>query len=107
MGISYFYKWENVDTSACSGCQFFKPGKKGYKYYCDSKGDGSNDTKESSETLMECSEWGVNSSVNSEVAQKSKDKGIMGKLASKAGGEVKKAAMRDVNTLKRNLGKMI
>jgi hypothetical protein len=43
------------------------------------------------------------SEVDEEVAVKSKDKGIMGKLAAKAGGEVKKAALRDLNTLKGNL----
>jgi hypothetical protein len=43
------------------------------------------------------------SAVDAEVAAKSKGKGLVGKLAAKAGGEVKKAALRDLNTLKGNL----
>jgi len=107
MGLTYFAAWENVDIRACNNCQHLAHGKKGYKYFCKSKGNGSNDMDERENTSMECSEWGINGSVNAEVAAKSKGKGIVGKLAEKAKGEVKKAVLRDLHTIGRNIGKGI
>jgi len=106
-GFSYFYVWENVDSEACDKCQYFELNKKNFKYYCNSKGQGFDRKEKMRDTSMECSEWNVNKTVDEEVAEKSKGKGFVEKMAAKAGGELKKAALKDLNTMGRNLGKLI
>ena len=107
MGFCYFYKWENVDTTTCSKCEYFSTGTNGYKYFCEARDAGSNEIEESVHSSNKCSEFELTTSVKDEVAEKSKGKGIFGKLAEKAGGEVKKAVMRDINKLGKDLGSML
>jgi hypothetical protein len=56
------------------------------------------------QSVSDCDEY---DEASQDSGSSGKGKGIAGKLAAKAGDELKKAAMKDVKTGMRNLGRMI
>jgi hypothetical protein len=95
MSYSYFWEYENVDVTVCDRCPHFRRGQNGRNYSCVSAGRFSDEMKET-RTKMNCDEQKIQASVGSKKG---------GGIAAALGNSLKKAALRDLNTFKRNLFK--
>ena len=106
MGMAYFHEDLPTDANACNGCQHFQTD--GKKHRCKSGGFTSQSIKKK-DTTMNCPELEVRAEAGLDKKKKGGGLGGMIKDATigKAKREVKAAALRDVKSIKRNLGKMI
>jgi len=106
MGMSYFHEWTDTDASVCNNCEHFEiKDDFGTKFHCKSSGNTSTKMIKLSKTSSACSELDVREKAG--LDKKSTKKGLVGKLADKAKKEAKAAVMRDVNTMGKNLKKML
>ncbi|MDR1307642.1 MAG: hypothetical protein LBK74_08725 [Treponema sp.] len=106
MGQAYFRE-EGVDIKVCRGCEFFKENPNAapnwVRYECSAAGRSSVDAVVIASTKSACDVQGMVKKIDGETSIRMAGAGLPEKLAAKAGGEIKKAIMLDVNSARRAL----